>query len=326
MLESLNKYIDDQPARDHSSALGRWFARERRFALLLGSSIILHLIFYIGIILLNSWAMRQIRPKYPEPSSATVITELAPPPSRYQLRSKPEALERLDPSQLHYDPANTDDTHLLSRSPQPATPRGNNGPLPSAAEVERQARGARGTGKPASPVAPPVQAQPPTIAATLPGRAAQSEVPLAPSPSSAPPAPAPPAAPTPNTGTGRTPDAPAAGARRGDGTESTAFGMQQIQAQYIAHVRAKISKVNEANMPRNWIETVLANKVGATFNLTLRRGGGVQTLSLVSSCGYRVLDEAARQAIFNASPYDGFPQSAGDTITLTVTVYYTPSR
>jgi TonB family protein len=102
--------------------------------------------------------------------------------------------------------------------------------------------------------------------------------------------------------------------------------MQQIQAQYIAHVRAKISKVNEANMPRNWIETVLANKVGATFNLTLRRGGGVQALSLVSSCGYRVLDEAARQAIFNASPYDGFPQRAGDTITLTVTVYYTPSR
>lgn len=102
--------------------------------------------------------------------------------------------------------------------------------------------------------------------------------------------------------------------------------MQQIQAQYIAHVRAKINRVNEANMPRNWIETVLNDKVGATFNLTLRRGGGVQSVSLVHSCGYRVLDDTARQAIFNASPYEGYPQNAEETITVTVIVYYTPSR
>lgn len=323
MLESLNKYIADQPARGASSVLRLWFARERRFTVLLASSVVLHLIFYGGIILLSSWAMRQIKPNRPSSSADVVITEIAPPPSRHALRATPESLERADPSQLHYDPENTDDTHLLSRSPKPSTQRGNNGPLPSAVEVERQAKGSRGAGKPDLPPAPPGQSQPPTIAPAQPRRTAQSDAPLAPSVSSAPPAPAPQ---KPSTGSGNAPDATAAGVRRGDGTESTAFGTQQIQAQYIAHVRAKVIRVNEAYMPRNWIETVLNNKVAATFNLTLRRGGGVQSLNLVRSCGYRVLDDTARQAIFNASPFEGYPQNADETITLIVTVYYTPSR
>jgi len=325
VLQSLNKYIDDQPAHGASSALRRWFTRERRFAVLLASSIALHLIFYVGIILLSSWAMRQIKPSRPESSSIAIITEIAPP-SRYELRAKPESLERVDPSQLHYDPENTDDTHMLSRSPKPSTQHGNHGPLPTAAEVERQAKGSRGTGKIDPPVAPPVQSQPPTIAAAQPSRTAQSDVPLAPSIASAPPAPAPPALPKPNTGSGNVPDATSAGVRRGDGAESTAFGMQQIQAQYIAHVRAKISKMNEAIMPRNWIETVLNNKVFVTYNLTLRRDGGIQSLHILNSCGYSVLDDTASKAIYSASPYEGFPPSAGETLTLRVTVYYTPSR
>jgi outer membrane biosynthesis protein TonB len=326
VLQSLNKYIEYQPANGASSALRRWFTRERRFAVLLASSIILHLIFYVGLILLNSWAMRQIKPNRSASSSIAVITEIAPPPARYELRSKPESLERVDPSQLHYDPENTDDTHMLSRSPKPSIQRGNNGPLLSAAEIERQAKGSRGTGKANSPVAPPLQSQPPTIASAPPSRTVQSDVPLAPSVSAAPPAPAPPAVPTPKTGSGNVPDATSAGVRRGDGAESTAFGMQQIQAQYIAHVRAKISKMNEAIMPRNWIETVLNNKVGAEYVLTLRRDGGIQSLHIFNSCGYRVLDDTASKAIYSASPYEGFPPNAGETLTLRVTVYYTPSR
>jgi TonB family protein len=102
--------------------------------------------------------------------------------------------------------------------------------------------------------------------------------------------------------------------------------MQPVQAQYMARVRAKVSKINEANMPRDWVETVLTGKVSAIFSLTIKRDGRIQSLTLLRPSGYSILDGRAREAIYIASPFEGFPQNAGDTITLQVTVYYTPSR
>jgi TonB family protein len=91
-------------------------------------------------------------------------------------------------------------------------------------------------------------------------------------------------------------------------------------------VRAKIWKVNERIMPRHWIERMLDRKVSADFNVLLANGGQVRSTRLVRSSGFSTLDEIARQAINTASPFEGFPPEAGDTLSLVVTVYYTPYR
>jgi TonB family protein len=94
----------------------------------------------------------------------------------------------------------------------------------------------------------------------------------------------------------------------------------------MARVRAKVSKINEANMPHDWVATVLPDKVFASFNLTIKRDGRIQSLELLRPSGYRRLDAQAREAIYIASPFEGYPQNAGETLTFTVIVYYTPSR
>jgi TonB family protein len=118
----------------------------------------------------------------------------------------------------------------------------------------------------------------------------------------------------------------AAGTQRGTGSESTSFGTQRISAQYIAFVRSKVSRVNEAYMPRDFINTTLGGEVSADFELVIDRNGRIVRLTLWRPSGFKALDATARQAIVNASPFEGYPQTAGDTITLTVTVYYHPSR
>jgi len=77
-------------------------------------------------------------------------------------------------------------------------------------------------------------------------------------------------------------------------------------------------------MPREWVRDVLRDKVSTDFSLSIRRDGRIASLQMTRSSGYRVLDEAARQAIYIASPFEGFPQNAGETILLTVTVYFFP--
>src|SRR5262249_40888005 len=134
-----------------------------------------------------------------------------------------------------------------------------------------------------------------------------------------------PAPPAPRPASNNSPEA-ASGTQRGTGSESTAFSTQRISAQYIAFVRAKVRRLNEAYMPRCFVDTTLSSEVSADFNLVLDRGGRVVSLRLVRPSGYKALDDTARQAIFNASPFEGYPQTAGDTIPLTVTVYYHPSR
>ena len=273
--------------------------------------------------------MRQIKPVRRQPVELAVLTEIAPPPRYPALRSSPESLERANTSQLQYDPENANDTQLLSRSPKPASERGNNGLLPSPQAEGRQPKRADAAGNNGSANQLPNPSAPPAITSMSINRAPQPEAPPvintpALQPATSPPAPSP--KPSPGLPSSDSQDAAHTGTQRGDSNESTAFGLQQVQGQYMARVRAKVSKVNEANMPRDWIETVLTGKVYATFGLTIRRDGRIQSLQLSRSSGYSLLDGRAREAIYIASPFEGYPQNAGDTITLTVTVYYTPSR
>jgi len=90
----------------------------------------------------------------------------------------------------------------------------------------------------------------------------------------------------------------------------------------MAYVRAKISKINERIMPRDWIRDVLREKASADFELIIRRDGQVLSMRLLHGSGYSVLDASARQAIYTASPFEGFPQTAGNTLIFTVTVHF----
>jgi TonB family protein len=117
-------------------------------------------------------------------------------------------------------------------------------------------------------------------------------------------------------------EAAPAGARRGNASESTALGLEAVQGQYMAAVRVKIRTANERIMPREWIKDVLRDKVSADFSLVIRRDGQILATRLIRSTGYSVLDDNARQAIYTASPFEGFPQVAGNTITFTVTIYF----
>jgi len=69
---------------------------------------------------------------------------------------------------------------------------------------------------------------------------------------------------------------------------------------------------------------VLRDKVSADFSVDIKRDGQILATRLLRPSGYSVLDDYARQAIFTASPFEGFPQAAGNTITFTVTVYFFP--
>ena len=323
MLKTLNKYIEEQPSRGVRDRVRLWLHDERVFVRLLAASIVLHIFFYAGIILLNSWEMRQIKPQRRQAPALEVITEIAPPPTASRLRTPTVALERAETNRFEYDPQTANDTELIARSPNPSPQRGSKGKLPSAREVEAQIKytiGAAGGSKSHSPDRPTVQ-PPPVIAAVPSARAPQ---PAAPATAAVPGVtlPAPPAPrPAPDTAS-----EPAAGTQRGTSSEATAFGTQRISAQYIALVRAKVRRVNENYMPRDFVNTTLSHEVSAEFSMVLNRGGRIASLTLVRPSGYKALDDIARQAIFNASPFEGYPQTAGDTIPLTVTVYYNPSR
>ncbi|MFL6212275.1 MAG: TonB C-terminal domain-containing protein [Blastocatellia bacterium] len=319
MLETLNSYIEEQPSRGAADRVRAWLRNERVFARLLVVSVVLHIIFYAGIILLNSWEMQRIKPMRQQGTGLDLITEIAPPSSSSRLRTPTAALERADVRRFEFDPQTGNDTDLIARSPNPSTQRGSKGAQPSASDVEAQINRKHGGGQenrpgPAS-VQPPVVASVPGANAYPPPSAASTAVPSTATP--APPAPRP--APTPST-------EPAAGTQRGTGSESTSFGTQRISAQYRAFVRSKVSRVNEAYLPRDFVNTTLSGEVSADFELVIDRNGRIVRLTLLRPSGFKALDATARQAIVSASPFEGYPQTAGDTITLKVTVYYYPSR
>jgi protein TonB len=320
VFETLNKYIEEQPSRGAIDRVRAWLRNERVFARLLVISVVLHIVFYAGIILLNSWEMRQIKPMRQQGSALEVIAEIAPPQPPSKLRMPTVALERADANRFEYDPQTANDTDLIARSPNPSSQRGSNSARPAASETGNLVRPPGGASQSNSPDNSSGQQQPPVIATVPSARASQPAAPAASAPAVTPPAP-----PAPRPVPSNPPEA-TAGTQRGTGSESTAFGTQHISAQYVALVRAKVSRVNEAYMPRDFINTTLSREASAEFTLVINRGGRIVSLTLVRPSGYKALDDTARQAIFNASPFEGYPQTAGDSIPLTVTVYYNPSR
>ena len=95
---------------------------------------------------------------------------------------------------------------------------------------------------------------------------------------------------------------------------------------YCALMRCVPNEVDSLPVPRDFVNTTLGGEVSADFELVIDRNGRIVRLTLWRPSGFKALDATARQAIVNASPFEGYPQTAGDTITLTVTVYYHPSR
>ncbi|HMG35171.1 MAG TPA: hypothetical protein VKM94_14625 [Blastocatellia bacterium] len=323
VLPTLNRYIGTQSPE--TLPLIYLVGRDRRFTWLITVSMALHILFFAIILRLDWLAFRRIEAESRTGSSAPLVklTELAAPPDRYALRNRPEPIERTDIHHLQFDPNNTNDQQLLSRSPRPSEQRGNGGRLPSPNQLERrlQANAVASKGDDnLSTATRPRTVQPPVTSQVQADRApgntpAPAEVPAsraAASNSAA--APSPP-------GTAKE---PSEGTRRGTGSESSALGMTSAQGQYIAYVRAKIIRINEENMPRKWIEDVLSNKVSASFGLVVERSGRVSKLWLIRTSGYALLDGRAREAILLASPFEGYPQTAGDSLQFTVIVYYTP--
>ncbi len=299
--------------------------RDRRFTFLFAMSVVVHVIFYVALIKLDSWAMMQVVASGKRQVSLLRLIELAPPTDRATLRTAPEPLERADINRLQFDPATADDVHLVQRSPKPAERRGTSGHLPPADLIEKQLRASRGSGGREHPGSTTHQPTPPETSSIQANRIGQLDEAVI---TQTPPAQAAPVAPAPlpkqeaNPVSSGSSEAAPAGTSHGSSSESSALGLEAARGQYMALVRAKIRKVNERIMPREWIKDVLRDKVSAEFKLVIRRDGQILSAELWRPTGYSVLDDYARQAIFTASPFEGFPQAAGNTITFTVTVYF----
>ncbi|MFY9555260.1 MAG: TonB C-terminal domain-containing protein [Blastocatellia bacterium] len=328
MLKTLDRYIDDQrsdagPLASLRSRLGS----NRRFTFLLSASVVVHIVFYAALIKLDSWAMMQAIASGRRPVSVVTLIEIAPPANQTPLRTSPEPLERADLSRLKFDPANADDLHLIPRSPKPAEQRGHGGRLPSSDVIEKQLRASRARRDRDRLGATVSQTGPPATSSIQANRIPQFDEALL---AQAPPTPAAPVPPAPSPkqdqsapGSGSSAAAPA-GSRRSTSVESSALGLAAAEGQYMALVRAKIRKANERIMPREWIKDVLRDKVSAEFGLVIKQDGQIVSTRLSRSSGYPVLDDYARQAIYTASPFEGFPLAAGNSITFTVTVYFFP--
>jgi TonB family protein len=324
VLKTLDRYIETRAGDEgFASRLWKRATRDRRFNYLLVSSVILHLAFYAGLIILNYWAMQQIRPARRPQTVLVEVARIPPYEGADEIRPAPEPIERADISRLEFDPNNPDDTHLISRSPSPALERGSGGQVPSAQEIEGRVKNSGSGGDLTQTAAAP--AQPPrssSVPAPLPSIPQPDLSASAPASATLPPSSSPPQ-PVAAASAGTPPPVPA-GSRRGDTNETRALGLEEVRARFEAYVREKIRRVNETNMPREWIKDMLNEKAAATFDVTLSRDGRIISLRLSNPSGYRLLDDRAREAIYIASPFEGYPQNAGETITFRVTVYYFP--
>ncbi len=326
MLKTLDRYIDDSlrgagPLAPLWSALGR----DRRFTLLFAMSVIVHVIFYAALIKLDSWAIMQAIASGKRQGSLVKLIELAPPAGRIPLRTAPEPLQRADINRLKFDPATADDVHLVQRSPKPAERRGSSGHLPPADLIEKQLRASSGSGgheRAGTATDQPAPPRPSSIQANRIGQLDEAVNARTPPALTAPVPPTPlPKQDSEAANAGGAEPSPA-GTRRASSSESSVLGLEETQGQYMALVRAKIRKANEKIMPREWIKDVLRDKASADFSLIIKRDGQILSSRLLRSSGYSVLDDYARQAIFTASPFEGFPQVAGNTITFTVTIFF----
>ncbi|MEK6301865.1 MAG: TonB C-terminal domain-containing protein [Acidobacteriota bacterium] len=322
MLKTLDKYIVEEPAPSGwLQSVGARAGRDPRFNKLLAFSLIAHVLFYAALIKLDSWAIQRAIAQGKRQPELVQLIELAPPRDQVPLRTAPEPLERADVNHLRFDPKTANDLQLLARSPKPSEQKGAHGKLPSADQIERRMRAARGAaGRESAPSNSSGQAT--ATSGLQAGGVAQPE-PVTQSPSPQP-APVTPAAPKldPNAGVIGPREQASSGTHRGESSQSTALALQAAEGQYMAYVRAKIRKANERIMPRDWIKDMLSDKVSADFSVVVRRDGNILSTRLLRSTGYSVLDDSARQAIFTASPYEGFPQDAGNSLIFTITVYF----
>ncbi|HET9533371.1 MAG TPA: TonB C-terminal domain-containing protein, partial [Blastocatellia bacterium] len=240
--------------------------------------------------------------------------DVAPPPPSKPLRSLVEPIERADVSRMEFDPDQADDVHLVPRSPRLGR--------------RQDAEPAAGSTRRPAPSAPPSQPAPPASAPVQANRIPPPSAPVVAQlpPNTTPPPPAPQQSASADTPPGGSNATEIRSPRGAEGQGTRELGLQVIRSQYLAYVRAKIRKANERIMPRKWIEDVLPDKVSADFEVLVGRGGRILSARLARSTGYSQLDDIAKQAIYIASPFEGYPPDAGDMITLTVTVYYTPWR
>ena len=326
MLKTLDNYIDDQQAP--RGLLGSIRARagsDPRLNRLLALSLVAHVIFYTAVIKLDLWNIDRAIARGRRQPTLVQLTELAPPREPVRLRSAPEPLERADITRLHFDPNDANDLQLLNRSPRPSSQRGAHGKLPSADQIERRVKAMRAAGGRDSQTPPTTSSRPPASSLLQASGVAQPDAPPVVQSLTPQPVPAPPAASSKldqNAAATGALDQSSAGTLRGESTQSTALALQAAQGQYMAYVRAKIRKANERIMPRDWIKDMLRDKVSADFTVIIRRDGYILSTRLVRSTGFSVLDDSARQAIFTASPYEGYPQDAGNSLIFTVTVYF----
>lgn len=327
MLRTINSYIEGRPDSGLPPSLGAGFFHDARFIRLLVFSIVGHLLFYAVIVKLDVWVSRHRWARSGTGRELVKLIDLAPPPDRrLELRRAPDPIKRADLDRFQFDPEHGDDVNLVSRAPKPSVARGSGLKLPaSAGRIEGRLTHSRGRSE-----GPGTQSQrqpPPVTPKIAAGGAPKPDAPVAQTPlvQAAPPPPAPPVkSNSPASAPGRQPVTQ--GSPQGDGPESYVLGLHTVRAQYMAYVRAKIRVVNEKIMPRTWIAEVLNSKVSADFEVRLDHAGRLVSTRKVCSTGYPRLDDVANDAIYMASPFDGFPPDAGDIITLTVTVYYTPWR
>ncbi|HEV8483597.1 MAG TPA: TonB C-terminal domain-containing protein [Blastocatellia bacterium] len=328
MLRTIDSYIESPTDGALPASLGSGFIRDHRFLRLLAVSIAGHLLLCAVVVNLDIWVSRHRWTRTGHRGELVKLIDLTAPADRSpELRRPPDPIERADLSRFQYDPEHGDDVNLVARSPKPTVARGSGLKLPAVKEVEEHSKnssrgGGEGNrtseGRQAPPVTQSVTGS--TVSKPEAQPVAQALIPQASAP---PPVPAPKAS---NSGQGVGTQPGAQGSARGDGTETTLLGMENVQAQFRAYVRAKIRQVNEKIMPRTWIAEVLSKKVSADFEVRLDRGGRLVSARRVRSTGYPRLDDVANDAIYMASPFEGFPPDAGDVIILTVTVSYTPWR
>ena len=302
MLKTLDNYID------RSTIAGR--SRTRRFARILVLSVIGHVLFYAWLINLDMSSDRWQADRSASQTELVKITEIALPPDRPPLRSAPERLEEADINRMEYDPARADDLHLRSRSQKLGSANTDTASARPPSETASNQTTAPATSAPAKVerISPPIGVVISQLPAPQSAPPAPATIPIATAPSNTPPAPTRPAA------------------RTDAASGTTELGLEAIQAQYLAQVRAKIRKANDRIMPRKWVEDMLNSRVSADFELSLGRGGRILSVRLDRSTGYRQLDDIARQAIYMASPFEGYPQRAGESIICTVTVHYDRER
>jgi TonB family protein len=295
VLKTLDKYIAP-PASD------------RRFARILAVSAICHIIFWAIVIRADIWSKWEEETRGAGQPELVVVTEIAPPAEK-PLRAPVEKIDRVDKDHLKFDPKRADDVNLVARSPKLGRPDGKQTGSRKSQSVKSSAPSAPSdAARKLVAVAPPL----PVVTAQAPAQNAPAPAAYLPAQN----APAPPAPPA----------QPGESSNREERQGTRELSMQTIESQYLAYVRARIRQANERVMPSDWIRDVLTRQVSADFEIMIARGGQLLSARLLRSSGYPTLDDAARQAIYIAKPFEGYPPGAGDTLTLRVTVYYAPSR